>query len=320
MSHYVCIVLLPNPAGAQHAQAFIRAQSREMIEAAVNEALSPFSENLEVEPYMRRCYCVTSKIREMASEAASAKHGSIEDLRASFNAKKEADPVLLEKSKEPFHPDIAEAWNIHLAAYIATENEVKAKLEENLPTADGECDECHGNGEHESTSNLNGHWDWHVIGGRWTGYFDKSYDPTKDERNIETCWLCKGTGTRSDIPAYEDGVGISEVFGGAKVVRYETGTCNNCEGKGKSVKFSLSDFDGDIIPAEKYLEMLENDANRLTPFALLTPDGKWHQKGKMLMFATVADPKGRDAWQQEVLKNVRRFAGETIAVVCDLHS
>jgi len=81
-----------------------------------------------------------------------------------------------------------------------------------------------------------GFWDGYRIGGRWTGLFD-GYDPETDERNIEVCDLCQGTGKRCDKagPAY---------------------SCNGCEGKGRRVK-SACDwvlYEGDIIPIEKLTE------------------------------------------------------------------
>jgi hypothetical protein len=46
--------------------------------------------------------------------------------------------------------------------------------------------------------NPNGRWDWWQLGGRWTGVWSAGYDPRKDPANRETCWLCGGTGLRSD--------------------------------------------------------------------------------------------------------------------------
>lgn len=87
-------------------------------------------------------------------------------------------------------------------------------------------------GAHEDQG---GFWDWYQIGGRWTGTFDE-YDPEKDERNIKTCWLCKGTGKRSDM----------EVENG----------CNVCVGTGKAVEWSTNwaKHPGDIMPIESLTE------------------------------------------------------------------
>jgi len=78
-------------------------------------------------------------------------------------------------------------------------------------------------------------WDWYQVGGRWTGEHD-GYDPTKDPRNIETCWLCNGTGKRTDM----------EVENG----------CNGCDGTGKMVKWSTSfaPHYADVMPISEIRE------------------------------------------------------------------
>jgi len=99
--------------------------------------------------------------------------------------------------------------------------------------------------------NPNGFWDWWQIGGRWTGTHT-DYDPTKDERNIEMCWICHGTGYRNDE------------LGQRERRKNPTYTCNGCGeydsenqqwkhgpyGKGRSLKWptSWAEYKGDILP------------------------------------------------------------------------
>ena len=79
------------------------------------------------------------------------------------------------------------------------------------------------------SGNTQNEWDWYQVGGRWTGFFDPSYNPNTDPKNIETCKLCNGTGTRTDMVA-ENG-------------------CNGCKGTGKHVKWptSWARFGGDVM-------------------------------------------------------------------------
>ena len=87
-------------------------------------------------------------------------------------------------------------------------------------------------------------WDFYQIGGRWTGCLD-GYDPTKDPKNIETCYLCGGTGVRP---------GGREEFG--ETWFKACNGCNGCSGTGKSQTspttwgFHL----GDIVPIETVTE------------------------------------------------------------------
>ena len=54
------------------------------------------------------------------------------------------------------------------------------------------------------------------------------------------------------------------------------------------------------------------------PFAVLTPDGKWHERAKMLWFAIEKDPKEGDAWKDEVLAILRKYE-DYVAVSLDCH-
>jgi len=74
-------------------------------------------------------------------------------------------------------------------------------------------------------TNPNKKWDWWQVGGRYSGQLSAGYDPSTDPRNLETCWLCEGTGKRND-----------EIGREARRVN-PAYTCNSCNGTGKAVKF-----------------------------------------------------------------------------------
>jgi hypothetical protein len=64
-------------------------------------------------------------------------------------------------------------------------------------------------------TNPNKKWDWWQLGGRFSGLLAANYDPNTDPKNIETCFICGGTGVRE--------VGKNG--------------CNGCNGTGKSTKW-----------------------------------------------------------------------------------
>lgn len=74
-------------------------------------------------------------------------------------------------------------------------------------------------------TNPNAMWDWWVVGGRYGGRLAPGYDPELDPENLETCFLCLGTGKR------DDAIGRSHRSQNPEY------TCNGCDGKGRSVKF-----------------------------------------------------------------------------------
>lgn len=67
-------------------------------------------------------------------------------------------------------------------------------------------------------------------------------------------------------------------------------------------------------------ELLDHDGqgNPFYPFAIVTPDGQWHEKGKMGWWGIVADEKDKDAWHTEVERLYEEF-GDSMAVLVDCH-
>ena len=148
--------------------------------------------------------------------------------------------------------------------------------------------------------NENGKWDWYQIGGRWTGLFEKSYDPTTDPRNIEVCNTCEGTGTRKDWPDNCTPEWIAECKG-----------CNGCQGKGTRSMWPTQ-WSNDTGCIAKVSELdLTDDA--VIPCSLVTPDGEWIETDSGI-FEEVSDD-----WKNQVKSVIERHP-EAIAVVVDCHS
>jgi hypothetical protein len=112
----------------------------------------------------------------------------------------------------------------------------------------------------EATDELTGHWDWWVVGGRWTGALT-GYKPNEDPANRETCKLCGGSGDRA---AYRNE---------ARHLQHATG-CNGCLGTGIETKWPTDwkGHDGDVTPAANL-----NGGDWPSLIAgVVTPDGEWH--------------------------------------------
>jgi len=78
----------------------------------------------------------------------------------------------------------------HCEIYVSEINNIEDQIEEIMEPFQEEY--------HEEKDEMSGFWDWWQIGGRWTGAHSDKYDPQKDERNLEECWVCNGTGLRID--------------------------------------------------------------------------------------------------------------------------
>ncbi len=114
--------------------------------------------------------------------------------------------------------------------------------------------------EKYTDEDFEGFWDWYQIGGRWTG-IHTGYDPESDERNLEVCRLCNGTGYRTD----DTGLKLRQA--------YRTYTCNGCGiinrekgvwehglmGRGRRIKWPADfvSYEGDVISVSEIKDSLE---------------------------------------------------------------
>lgn len=158
MSHSTVLVLFPT--------------KPDDVREAVGEALRPFDENMEVEPYDRPCWCVGVKAR---NESSVGVQEAIEAASKTFKAPeydKERYPVFPPKA-------VQAAWEAHIKPIIdAQEEREKAHPEYQKPNP--ECDECKGAGTASSTYNPASKWDWYEIGGRWRNLIPDDACPLRD--------------------------------------------------------------------------------------------------------------------------------------------
>lgn len=300
MSHFTTLVILNDN---------LTGTPKEMV----SEMLAPYDENIQVPEYETDCHCIGDVARQDARKVAEEKCGTIDDLRKSFAEKYPVDESNIQEAI--LSDEREKAWKEHIAEYLRVEKEAF----ENHPMKDkpdptcgfyhedydghkkGERYDdnsgCGGTGKYLTTYSSKSKWDWWTIGGRWQGALDKDYDYTKDERNWETCRICYGSGMRSDV------LGCNER---AKDPNY---TCNGCNGTGKSLKFTLA-------PHEKGNYKNVSDIHDFVPFAIVTPDGEWHERGHMGWWAMVSDEK--DNWEEEVKKILEENKGH-LAVLVDCH-
>ena len=102
--------------------------------------------------------------------------------------------------------------------------------------------------------NDSGFWDWYQIGGHWTGFLSAGdYDPTKDRRNMERCWLCGGSGRREWQGELAD-------------------FCNACDSTGIAIKHASQwvTYPGDVVKRSHV-----TDETR--PYTLVTGGRAFHK-------------------------------------------
>jgi hypothetical protein len=256
---------------------------------SVDELLSPFDAELEVPEREETCICVKEAASRLARADADSQTGT---PRAELSQRfREAHGRELEQILASRTPNIARGRQLNeqwLAITAPWRRAYNAALGPAMATAKPEpdCEFCEGTGRHRTTSNLNGKWDWYVIGGRFTGVLD-GYDPEQDPENWETCPLCHGTGQRTDM-----------------VVE---GGCNGCRGRGRALKERWKPHPGDTRPAS----LLPPD---YTPYAVVTPLGEWYEIAQPGYHGTVWE----EYWMAQVRELLQRHS-DCLATIVDIH-
>lgn len=338
MSHFSVLVLVP--------------ENVKDIEKYVKQVLAPYDENKKVAKYEEQCHCVGELAKKGIQARASEKFGSWDDLRKTFHEKnaklskqvqdlemkcyekglskeekktigkehQKADKRLsklwkdftsprseFERTEFEKHPERKKpnpGCGFYSEDFIKSLRKDHPDEKKYLKLKPGDRYEdksgCGGTGKYLTTYNPKSKWDWHVIGGRWTGALVPEYDPEADPENIETCSICGGTGLRTDD------LGIKERK------RDPEYTCNGCQGEGKHAKWPTQwkKFRGDILPTLLV-------PKEFSPFAIITPDGQWHEHGKMGWWAIVSDED--DGWEEKAKSIINDFRKTTTAVIVDCH-
>lgn len=304
MSHFVIAVVLPKGTDAEF----------DDLEGVLEPIMRPFNENQECALREVKCGCAKWRERTLAADAAAKECGTLDSIRDAFGARPDIvelrgvcysqDTNITDEQRAEAQELLDKEWRVALAPFNAAEQRYKDENVAKLDIPDADCSYCKGSGIDTTTRPPDAFdkagaliggakWDWYVVGGRWTGFLT-DYNPATDPRNIETCYLCHGSGTRTDM----------KVNNG----------CNGCNGAGKSVKFSYAPYEGDLGTVA---QMLDGGDKRI-PFAILLPDGRWIERGEMGWWGCVSNEQGRDEWVNQVRTLLEPLRDRQVVVV-DCH-
>ena len=270
------------------------AGGQESVELAIDALMEPYWQDMEVDPYMTRCYCVGQTAEEEVDRQVESEFGPIASLRKRFETESAFACYRTEEAASGAEAD--RAWE-RFIRFDERRTRRKALLEAHpgkdapSPLDDGSpCDNCGMTGEDESTANPDMKWDWWKIGGRWAGWLSGEYDPDGDPRNYEACAECGGTGIE----------------------------CEACGGTGRSRRYGNAPFDGDIVPLGGVAERVKGNP----PHALLTAAGVWHPLGDLCCMGSYSGQYGKDMarseWKDMVAEIVDRHLDQVIVCV-DCH-
>jgi hypothetical protein len=135
--------------------------------------LEPFSEHLELEPYVTSCGCIGTQAYADAIEEADTIIDPTVRRREFYQL-----PHIIELQNKDkaaggfgFPPALEDHW---ATFFLNPRMELIDRLVANHPLAtvpDSDCPDCGGTGQFKTTYNKNAKWDWYHLGGRWINVF-----------------------------------------------------------------------------------------------------------------------------------------------------
>lgn len=157
-------------------------------------------------------------------------------------------------------------------------------------------------GNELSTYNHKSKWDWYLIGGRWSGELRLKEE---DEDGYSYCDEAK----IKDIDFSPDEEKYDECY------------------KWWKEKVEGSDEEWDSFYKKSYFTEKYRDAEeyatrsaQFTTFALVTPDGEWHEQGEMGWFGWSSDtPDEARAWDEQYMSFIENADPEYYFVMVDCH-
>jgi len=245
----------------------------------VDDLLAPFDENISVPRY----------IEETKEQAIQRIRKEISDYATTgLYAQWKADP---------------EKYESEFGCNIDHMNYIKNEFPKKLNWTDEECyqdaiefydeDELDENGNLTSIYNPNSKWDWYSIGGRFQGML-KAKSGTHGEGSVFSPNLKKAgeydSAKVSDIDFSPDKEQYARSLRWWEVV-IEDSPLRNDEDKSDFFNLYKKEY---LIERYKDKEAYASAQSLFSTFAVITPDGEWHEKGEMGWFGCVSNEE--DEW------------------------
>ena len=338
MSHFVVLALV----GPEDAR------TRKTLENKVAELLAPYDENMKVEPYRREedddpAYTTARSVewmirfynsREEREKLYPTTYKSLTGKGAGGSSGTEGDYRWRDlEGNIKKHEEIDGLLEKHGPPKADDRESLKRWYAEDWPGEELAFDPEDGTPFTMTTYNPRSKWDFYSIGGWWTGLLT-GYDPCEDIENWETCPACGGTG------------GLGNEFGIRHREENLKYTCTGCDGTGWRVKSpsQFRDHEGNVQPVANLLKRIEEfvpgelteaqkreneelppslqmeplTVSPVIPYAVLTPDGGWHQRGKTGRFCMPQDEQEREDWAKVATEIFTEHA-DCYAVVVNCH-
>lgn len=219
----------------------------------VDELLAPYSENIEVDKYIRY---TSEEAREKGKERIAS--------TIDFWKSKLADPNV---SDENIVRGMSAIERLEKADPY---NYIRDDYEDDMVDSDGNL---------YSTYNPDSRWDWYSIGGRFSGDLRTNKGEYVDDG------YAKDLDFGRDEEAYQRNLRFWEIVVEGSPIR---------DDEEEPFIYYKKEY---YIKSYKNKETFADVCSKPIYHAVVTPDGKWHEPGKMGWFASLADEEDELEWR-----------------------
>jgi len=293
MSHFFTVVILPKDIPTSHPEVGVSP-----VKTEVEKVLAPFNEELEVPKWWEKCWCVGRDAFHEVQKQLDVEFGTIDSIRDKFHLDNGKAYDEIEKLQKELYAKIP---GVQIGGVIKKKEKEKKEKADKKEKSDRIID---------LEDKLEEGWKQFILKPRVEREKELMLVHPNANKAKSNCDECGGTGeneTTSNWRAKWDGWRIGGRWDG--------------EIKGEEAKSEDNGFN--FHPQHENPE--SNTAStdflfekQIIPFAIVTPDGEWHEEGDMGWWGMVKDKKNKTNWKEEVLQIYKSWEGH-IAVGCDLH-
>ena len=258
---------------------------------AVDQLMAPFSCELEVEPYQTECWCIQARAQSEVSDRVLARLGTVPEVEARvahlglteaqearFHVLLEKESVLNEAEKE----ELAQLREIvvrpMMEAHFIWDSEERKEWGENPPELrpQPDCPDCAGSGIMTETVNPNSHYDYYLI------FSDLEVPQYNPELDVNLRLPCANSPDKScALEEQPEEVSLRNFLSlparTSRAVRAalrvaSPASCEGCLGYAERLRWAKDWKES----RQSMLPVSWVDECQLFPYAVVTPDGKWH--------------------------------------------
>lgn len=289
MSHFFTVVILPENIQVALARC---PSDLSPVKTEVAKLLAPFNEELEVPIWWEKCWCVGRDAFGEVQKQLDVEFGTIDSVRTKFHLDNGKAYDEIEKLQKELYTKIP---GVKIGSEIESSKKDKKEKSDKITDLEDKLEEM---------------WKQIILKPRSDREKELMLVHSNANKAKSNCDQCGGIGE------YETTSNWSAKWDWWRIGGRWDGTIKGEETESEDNGFNFQPQHENPESNTASTDFLFE--KQIIPFAIVTPDGVWHEEGDMGWWGMVKDKKDKINWKEEVLEIYKSLEGH-IAVGCDLH-